>query len=119
MVTDSPGSLSQMIAALSLVAVFRWRSRQLSVALSCAPTNHLEWGSSHSRSADQGLRNTSSEVSRFQNVSGDSMLSLYSVSYCARDEIRAWAENSGLGSKVRFSAEYVSMAFCSVIVALF
>jgi len=119
MVTDSPGSLSQMIAALSLTAVFRCRSRQLSLALSCAPTNHLECGSCHSHSADQGFLNTSSDVSRFQKLSGDSMLSLYSASYWEREEIRARAANSGLGSKVRFSAEYVSMALFSVIAALF
>src|SRR3954451_11394766 len=103
--TDSPGSLSQMMAALSLLAVFRWRSKQLSLALSSAPTNHLECGSSHSHSADHGLRNTKSEVSRSQKLAGDSMLSLYSSSYLAPAGMRDVAENSGLGWKVRLSAE--------------
>src|SRR3954464_16093457 len=100
--TDSPGSLSQMMAALSLLAVFKWRSRQLSLALSSAPTNHLECGNCHSHSVDHGLRKTRSEVSRRQKVSGDSMLSLYSSSYFARDAMRASCTNSSLGENVRF-----------------
>src|SRR6187549_1750591 len=106
-----------MMAALSLLAVVRWRSRQLSLALSSAPTNHLECGSRHSQSVDHGLRNTSSEVSRFQKVAGDSMLSLYSSSYFSRDAIRAPCTNSVLGENVRFSTEYDSMALVSVIAA--
>src|SRR6187549_295721 len=106
-----------MRAALSLLAVCKWRSRQLSLALSSAPTNHLEWGSFHSHSVDQGLRNTRSAVSRCQNVAGDSMLSLYSSSYFSRDAMRAPCTNSGLGENVRFSTEYDSMALVSVIAA--
>src|SRR4051794_30984395 len=104
-----------MMAALSLLAVSKWRSRQLSLALSWAPTNHLECGSCHSQSVDHGLRNTSSDVSRCQKVSGESMLSLYSSSYFSRDAMRAPCTNSALGENVRFSTEYDSMALVSVI----
>src|SRR5882672_5182726 len=97
-----------MMAGLFLTSVFRWRSRQLSLALSSAPTNHFECGKSQSSNFCQGLRNTKSWVSRFQKVSGDSKLSRYSSWYLARLR-RARSTNSGLGSKVRVSVECDSM----------
>src|SRR6478735_4973401 len=106
-----------MIAALSLAAVCKCRSRQLSLALSSAPMNHLECGNCHSQSVDHGLRNTRSAVSRRQKLSGESILSLYSSSYFARDAMRAPCTNSASGKNVRFSTEYDSMALVSVIAA--
>ena len=74
-VGPSSSSPSQMIAALLRRRSSRCRSRQLSVTLSVAPTNHFACGSSHSSSVVHGVRQTRSAVSRFQNVSGDSRLS--------------------------------------------
>jgi hypothetical protein len=64
------------MAALFLRSVPRCRSRQLSVMFSVAPRNHLACGSFHSRVSVHGVRNTRSFVSRFQNASGFSRLSL-------------------------------------------
>jgi hypothetical protein len=45
------------------------------VTLSVAPSNQRAWGSFQSSSVVHGFFHTSDAVSRFQNVSGESMLS--------------------------------------------
>ena len=53
-----PARPPRSIAALLRRAVFTWRSRQLTQALSCPPTNHLACGGSHSSTRVPGLGTT-------------------------------------------------------------
>ena len=54
----SPGSPSQMIAALLRRAERRWRSRQLTLALILPPTNHFACGGFQSSTVRPRLRTT-------------------------------------------------------------
>ena len=69
-VRRSPGSPSQIIAALLRRAERTCRSRQLTLALICPPTNHFACGGCQSRTFVHGAIHSSSEANRAQNASG-------------------------------------------------
>ena len=66
----SPGSPSQISAALVRRAVVTWRSRQLSETLSLPPTNHLAYGGFHSSAFFHGLNQCSSRARASQKRTG-------------------------------------------------
>src|ERR1051325_6558483 len=67
---SSPGSPSQMIAALLPRPFERCRSMQLYDAFSLPPINHFAHGVSHSRTFFQGLNHSSSFAACAQNPFG-------------------------------------------------
>src|SRR6185503_563802 len=58
-VRRSPGSPSQISAALLRVGVSMWRSMQLYETFSFPPTNHFACGGFHSHTVDHGLNQCS------------------------------------------------------------
>src|SRR5262249_15057747 len=66
----SPGSPSQMSAALLRRAPRTWRSRQLTLALIVPPTNHFACGGCQSSTFVHGFDHSSSPAKPAQNASG-------------------------------------------------
>ena len=66
----SPGSPSQMIAALLRRAPRTWRSTQLTLAFSVPPTNHFACGGFHSSTRVHGVNHSSSAAKPAQNAFG-------------------------------------------------
>ena len=69
-VRRSPGSPSQMIAALLRRAPRTWRSRQLTATFSWPPTNHLACGGCQSSTVSHRRDHSSSPAKPAQNASG-------------------------------------------------
>src|SRR5580765_3276054 len=105
----SPGSLSQMIAALFFLQVVTCRSRQLYERLISPPTNHFAHGQFHSNTLSHFLNQCSSFATRDQNASGFSTDSLYIRSYSSRLLTCACRLNSGGHSNFRCSCRMESM----------
>ena len=75
----SPGSPSQMMAALFLRQVWTWRSRQLYERLILPPTNHFAHGQSHSSTLSHGLNQCSSRAMSAQKPSGSAAARAHSL----------------------------------------
>src|SRR5439155_22515889 len=108
------GSPSHKIAVLSPRPFSICTSRQLYETLIFPPTNHFELGTFHSSTRSHFLNQLSASACLPQNSSGRSIDSRWSLSYSARDLMRALAENSGDGGKTRFSCIVDEIA-CSVV----
>src|SRR5688572_4781498 len=99
-VRRSPGSPSQMSAALLRRAVRMWRSMQLTDTLIRPSTNHFAWGGSLQSTTLVHLRlHSSSDANRAQKPSGSRSASSYGVVSLTI----ASARNSAGGSKTRSS----------------
>src|ERR1044072_2956199 len=106
----SPGSPSQVMAALLRRHVERCRSRQLYAALIFPPTNHSACGGSHFKTVSHFLNQCSSDSAmRAQKASDASDASRLSASNSSRDLTCACAANSGGGGKTRSSWSTDSM----------
>src|ERR1700674_4482610 len=103
-VRRSPGSPSQISAALFRRAVRTWRSRQLTLALILPSTNHLANGGFHSSTRLHGADHSSSRANDSQNASG----SRSAVSYTESSRTTARALNSADASTTRFSCKSAS-----------
>src|ERR1700752_2926130 len=108
----SPGSLSQMMAALFFLHVATWRSRQLYDRLISPPTNHFAHGQVHSSTLSHFLNQCSSPATADQNLSGSSIDSWYKRSYSSRFLTCACRLNSGDGSTLRCFCRMESMLAC-------
>src|SRR5216684_2409533 len=100
----SPGSPSQISAALLRRQVPRCRSRQLSEILILPPTNHSACGGSHFKTVSH-FRNQCNSLSakRAQNFSGSALASARSPSSSSIDLICACSANALAGGKTRAS----------------
>src|SRR5438309_924597 len=98
-----------MRAALFLRGPSRWRSRQLSLTLSCPPTNHLANGSFHSRTRFQRLNQCSRSACLAQKPSGSSWASRVSFSNSSLLLMCAFAAKSAGGGKLRVSLRMLVM----------
>ena len=67
---ESPGSPSQISAALFFLGPSMCRSMQLSATFSLPPTNHFEYGGFHSSAFFHGLNHVSSRARCSQNFTG-------------------------------------------------
>src|SRR5687768_15690181 len=79
-------------------------SRALYETFVSPPTNHWAKGSFHTSPWSNGLNQcNSSRAMSDQNFTGSAFARFQSSSYSASDLIRAFAENSALGGKIRVS----------------
>src|SRR5271163_2886071 len=100
---ESPGSPSQISAALLRRGVSRWRSRQLYDALIVPPTNHFAFGKFHSSVLPNGLNQCRLRAHSAQNPSGSVSARLYNAWYSSKFLTHALALNSAGGGNLRDS----------------
>src|SRR5262245_1438028 len=107
---SSPGSPSQMMAALFFRPLLTWRSRQLYDALSFPPMNHLAQGESHSSTFFHGLNHSNSLAALAQNACGFLRAELKTL------WLFAWADFLKCfgGGKFLFSSKRTSMALSGI-----
>src|SRR5579883_2712921 len=105
----SPGSPSQMRAALLRRGPARWRSRQLALALILPPSNQRACGSFQTRTLSQRLTQASDSAWPAQNASGSAAAWFQSASYSARLLTCAAAAKAGGGGKERDSLRTLVM----------
>src|ERR1700760_1764411 len=109
-VTFSPGSPSQISAALFRVAPSRCRSRQFSATFNFPPTNHFAKGSFQSRTFFHFVcQQRSSEAFSAQNFCGFLIDLRYSSRYSSKLEMCAAFAKALVGLKTRFSIRCDSM----------
>src|SRR5271156_3117073 len=111
---ESPGSPSQISAALLRRGPSRCRSRQLYAALIVPPRNHLANGKFHSSVLPNGLNQCRLRAHSAQNASGSESARLHSVWYSSKLLTHALALNSADGGNLRDSVSVESICVASV-----
>src|SRR5271155_3597774 len=106
---ESPGSPSQISAALLRRGVSRWRSRQLYAALIVPPTNHFAFGKFHSSVLPNGLNQCRLRAHSAQNASGSCSARRQSAWYSSKFLTHARLLNSGGGGNLRDSVRVESI----------